>query len=326
MSDTYIGWDGKRYPWPPPEGWYHASDGRWWAPETGPNPPQSSVPPLSAAPPAGTDLGAQTTRVADYQPPQSTGTQPLPGTDATSAMSNTNVMRQAAAPPGQAPGLLDSPLINHGETDVPAGDVGQQAFQEPPPKQSSGLGGALLIISGMVAAVLIGGLAYFYVTADGTDTATGDTTDSAADEPTDSTDPSINSETTTAGDATPATDDNGADSDGDNSTTSNDSDTDDSSATSTTASIDQQVIEFRAILSDNELTSENLADSDILRFADNFCGLAETADDEDEFEDIRTGAIQSISSELSDDELSLIIDAAVITFCPNEAERLSVDL
>lgn len=327
MSDTYIGWDGKRYPWPPPEGWYHASDGRWWAPETGPNPPPSSVPSPVATPPPGVDLGAQTARVQDHQAPLSTGTQPLPGTDATSAISHTNVMRQAATPPRQDPDLLQSPYINQGGTDGPSGnDVQQAAFRQPPPNQGSGLGGALLIISGMVAAVLVGGLAYFYVTADGSDVAAGETTDTTADEPADSSNPSINSETTTdESQTTPATDESGADTDEDDPTTT-ESDTDDPDASTTTASIDQEVTDFRDILLDNDLTSESLTDDDILSFADNFCGLAETAQDENEFEDIRAGAIQSISSALSDEELRLIIDAAVITFCPDEAERLSVDL
>ena len=36
MNSDYVAWNGERYVWPPPEGWYLASDGRWWAPDTGP--------------------------------------------------------------------------------------------------------------------------------------------------------------------------------------------------------------------------------------------------------------------------------------------------
>ena len=43
MSKTYLAWNGKPYHWPPPEGWYLASDQRWWAPDTGPNPPKPIV-------------------------------------------------------------------------------------------------------------------------------------------------------------------------------------------------------------------------------------------------------------------------------------------
>ncbi len=37
MSATYLAWNGQPYPWPPPDGWYEASDGRWWADGTGPD-------------------------------------------------------------------------------------------------------------------------------------------------------------------------------------------------------------------------------------------------------------------------------------------------
>ena len=38
MTTAYVAWNGQSYPWPPPEGWYEASDGQWWAPGTGPEP------------------------------------------------------------------------------------------------------------------------------------------------------------------------------------------------------------------------------------------------------------------------------------------------
>ncbi len=36
MSTTYVAWNGESYRWPPPTGWYKASDDQWWAPGTGP--------------------------------------------------------------------------------------------------------------------------------------------------------------------------------------------------------------------------------------------------------------------------------------------------
>ncbi len=36
--DSYLAWNGRRYAWPPPEGWYLATDGRWWAPAGDPEP------------------------------------------------------------------------------------------------------------------------------------------------------------------------------------------------------------------------------------------------------------------------------------------------
>ena len=37
MTKTYTAWDGESYPWPPPDDWYLAVDGRWWHPNTGPD-------------------------------------------------------------------------------------------------------------------------------------------------------------------------------------------------------------------------------------------------------------------------------------------------
>ena len=37
MSDKrYEAWDGKSYPWPPPNGWYLADDEKWWPEGYGP--------------------------------------------------------------------------------------------------------------------------------------------------------------------------------------------------------------------------------------------------------------------------------------------------
>ncbi len=39
MTDHYTAWNGQQYAGSPPSGWYQASDGRWWAPNTGPGAP-----------------------------------------------------------------------------------------------------------------------------------------------------------------------------------------------------------------------------------------------------------------------------------------------
>ncbi len=38
MDTDYEAWNGERYVWPPPDDWYLAADGRWWAEGTGPGP------------------------------------------------------------------------------------------------------------------------------------------------------------------------------------------------------------------------------------------------------------------------------------------------
>ncbi len=49
MDSDYVAWNGERYVWPPPEGWYLASDGRWWAPDTGPDMDLDPLPAESVA-------------------------------------------------------------------------------------------------------------------------------------------------------------------------------------------------------------------------------------------------------------------------------------
>ncbi len=54
MDTDYEAWNGERYVWPPPDDWYLAADGRWWAEGTGPGPAARSgrppAPPTSGGP------------------------------------------------------------------------------------------------------------------------------------------------------------------------------------------------------------------------------------------------------------------------------------
>ncbi len=54
---TYTAWDDKEYPWPPPDGWYVAGDGKWWPEGYGPGAtptadPHTIVEPAPAPAPA----------------------------------------------------------------------------------------------------------------------------------------------------------------------------------------------------------------------------------------------------------------------------------
>ena len=43
MTDvTYTAWDDNQYQWPPPDGWYEATDGKWWPEGYGPPAAESS--------------------------------------------------------------------------------------------------------------------------------------------------------------------------------------------------------------------------------------------------------------------------------------------
>ncbi|MFV0525893.1 MAG: hypothetical protein ACK5RL_15505 [Acidimicrobiales bacterium] len=98
------------------------------------------------------------------------------------------------------------------------------------------------------------------------------------------------------------------------------------SQTSTTASTAEQVAMFRGLLEDNGLTSDELSDTDVVQFGTSFCALARISD-ATTFDDYRDQAIsETEETDLSDDELKLVIDAAVLSFCPNEAERLGIEL
>ncbi|MCP4224371.1 MAG: hypothetical protein GY773_13600, partial [Actinomycetia bacterium] len=201
-------------------------------------------------------------------------------------------------------------------------------------KKKGGLGKALLIIVSMVAAVSLGGFAYFYFTSDSVtegaatggesslsaDATEGDAAEASGDGAPEQGDPS---ETTTSSTSAedPASDGATETSSADPDASTPPSTTNDQSTTSTTAGIASRVDDFRAILEENDLTSESLSDDEIQSFATNFCRLAGNASDPDDFDDIRETAIAATKSALSPDQLTLVINTAVFTFCPNEAER-----
>ena len=341
MSETYIGWDGKSYPWPPPDGWYHASDGRWWAGETGPNPPslggQPSTSPPQASPPTqvASDAGIHTAPLPTYgaENAQSTAEQSpsLFSHDGPTATTPPQVDYGPEALPDQALGL--GRTVPSGPPDGPPGyDNGPGAAASSPGRQAatsgSGIGQALLIIGGIVAAVLVGGFAYFILTADDVgQTATGNTTETSAGNGSETTtETTIDSETDET-DTTDTSDQATETSDQTTETSDQATDTDTTSDTdTTTAPLSSLVAEFRGILEDNDLTSDSLSDDQIQTFATDFCARAGVAEDSEAFEDIRQAAIAGTESELTAEELGLVIDAAVMTFCPAEAERLDVDV
>ncbi len=341
MSNTYVGWDGKSYPWPPPEGWYEAIDGRWWALGTGPNPPPqgAGIQSTPADPVRATGPQSHPTTVAGpgaipVGPHGAPGPQPsddrtsqLPayGTDPVGADASPAIAGAAAAAAYQRgqidPTLAQQPVtpggpprtpdtVNYGFDGGPPvnpDDYGQ------PPSRGGGILRSLLIIVGMVAVALGGGLAYFYLTADdATETAGGDTTDpttetTIADSPdgTDTTQAPAETSTTQPGD------EDGSEVD---------------ETTTTLAEPDSPLSRFRSILADNDLASDELPDAEIRAFADSFCGMAAGAADDDDFDDIRDAAVEATNSDLADRDLRLVIDAAVISFCPDEADRLGIDV
>ncbi len=66
----FVAWNGERYPWPPPEGWFLATDGCWWPPRPGdePAPERPRVPPVSPSGRAEPTLSAPAASDHDERP------------------------------------------------------------------------------------------------------------------------------------------------------------------------------------------------------------------------------------------------------------------
>lgn len=342
MSDTYIGWDGKSYPWPPPDGWYHASDGRWWAPNTGPNPPPAAAPsrfertaPLDHTsqysehelPQYGNEQHGHDQHGYDQQgPPQHEAYAPHDTellAPATAAVGSTSAGTPSyfddpahLPPPGPAsqlpppgPSGPSGPDLGHDEDPYQYGVPSAVAG----PAGEGGLGPKKLVIGvAAVLAVVAIGISAFLLRGGDDTTATDATTTTvagatvatpatlpAASIPASVVDPAA---TTTVAPADPA-------------------------ASSTLAEGDAALVGgFRALLVQQGLTSDKLTDTEIQSFAASFCVFAKSSDNTDEFNVFREQAISETQSSLDPASLNKVIDAAVITFCPDEATRLGITL
>ncbi|MGF1600062.1 MAG: hypothetical protein ACFCVK_24665 [Acidimicrobiales bacterium] len=342
MTDTYVGWDGKSYPWPPPDGWYHASDGRWWAPGTGPNPPTDG--PGGYATSSETSDTSQMATQAAHDPDPTTAYHPPldgppgvvePGDDPARGgdpgphyQPDHEPGIGAAAGYGAAPGYGAEPDRADGWS--PGGD---EWTPTPAPRGGDGgaggrSGGRILMIGlGVVAALVVGGLAYAVLqpggddtdasatTADdstSTDPGAGDGSVSSTTTPTSAGDGSTTStldDTTTSGDSTPTTNAFGA--------------------TTTTLAPEEaaeRIDRFRSILADADLSSDELSDTDLSTLGTTFCIFATASGDEDDFDDFRQQAVDSAETTIGGDQLEFVVDAAVVVFCPDEADRLGISL
>ena len=332
MSETYTGWDGKPYPWPPPEGWYEAVDGRWWAPGTGPNPPGAEGPggvPGTAAPPQQPTIADDVARTA--QLPADLGPADRGAAAIASGVTVTSDASSGSTPPPTLGGPAGGPA---------GGDWTNQWEPTPDPTtggngQRSKLATVGLVLAGVVAALVVAAGAYVVLRDDGNETAAdgGETStdDSVTEDGEDTGDTTAGSdggaadgETDDTAEDSPTT--TGTDSTDESTSTSGDSTTSSSDGSSTTADATTQVTEFRDILADNGLTSDGLSDDDIATFGTRFCVFAIASENQTEYEDFRQQAIATTESQLTDDELFTVVDAAVAVFCPDEAQRLGIDL
>ena len=328
MSDNYTGWDGNTYPWPPPDGWYLASDNRWWAPGTGPNPPPTSVSQQTTAahaPQHTSGTAAQTTQL-----PVLGGAQTGPPIEVHQQGRSADQYHDPNSPLG----ILNDPYA-------------QSVDQAPPdwsqPRSSGrGIGRILLILVGIAVVVAAAGAGYIFF-GDQLIGSDSDDTDAVADETAADTAASETTATTAAGAAaseTAPTSEAPTDSSSVDSTTTDatgESTTSQQSTESTTAdsatdtsadtTIDPAKVQrFREILTENRLTSDNINDEAINDLGVRLCIFAMASSDPSEYETFRQQAIDNTDSPLTPEALALVADAAVQAFCPEEAERLGVSV
>lgn len=333
MSDTYIGWDGKSYPWPPPDGWYHASDGRWWAPNTGPNPPPAAAPSRfeRTAPLESTGRLDNTSQYPEHDHLDAGNPRhesyPAHDTDRL-APAAVGVASGPATPsyfddPGHLPPPGPASQLPPPGPSGPAGpDLGpdEDPYRYGVPEAAAGpageggLGPKKLVIgvAAVLAVVAIGVSAFLLRGGDDTATEAGATSTTLAGA-TVATPATLPAASTPASVADPAA-----------STTVAPVDP---AASSTLVAGDAALVtSFRDLLVQQGLTSDKLSDTEIQSFAASFCVFAQSSDNGDEFNVFREQAISETQSSLDPASLNKVIDAAVITFCPAEATRLGITL
>ncbi len=360
MTSNYEAWNGELYEWPPPDGWYEASDGRWWAQGTGPGPAER---------PSAVDVEVDAATRVMYQPESDpvttldTSPKPVPPMHRTGPNPVVDATRQwpesqdeGYAAPGQgfatngASGSgIDrtTPLLaeNTGPVSVVTHDEGQR------PLRPFGLHPAVLVAGLLVLAAI--GVAVVLAAASGNDGDLATTDDptvidgegagdgestaesqggagQSANEADDAT--SIDDQGMTDGQAMDGSMDSEADSmvdpmgdggdSGDGTATTTGQDTSD------TVDLTQNleaVTEFRATLDELGITSGDLSAEEIVTFGQSACGYATGADSLDSYVETRDQALATADNEeLTIEELSSVVDAAVRVFCPVEATRLGL--
>lgn len=318
MTATYVAWNGEPYPWPPPDGWYQADDGRWWAPGSGPDPHRGTAPDAGLH-----QSGSEAVTEHQGQDQQtvlnSARRNTLPGFD--------EVTRSLAA------AAAETEAEGHRIT------AGQAGSNEPSEHDRHGggghrrdgtrgvSGGAVVWLTGLGLVVLLGaGLGFLAVRNPGTGSNTPSTTalvsgeaappttllidDRTQTEPPPST--TTTQSTTTQSTTPPLTEQS----------TLNDQ----TSATTTAPTPDNEalVAAWRSELAGHNIDSDALSDVDIIDFGKSFCVFAVVSIDSDEFDEFRDKAQTGVAGSLTEPQLNAAIDAAVITFCPEDAARLGI--
>lgn len=81
---------------------------------------------------------------------------------------------------------------------------------------------------------------------------------------------------------------------------------------------------YREALAARDLVSADLSDDDLTRFGYAACVFAASAESPADFDTFRSAAVADADSSLTDAEMAVVVDTAVIVFCPADADRLGV--
>lgn len=362
MDSDYVAWNGERYVWPPPDGWYLASDGRWWAPDTGPEmdldslatesgladggaayrsdsiddveavADASTVPDTTHAGPTTaykTGLGEPSpSRPVSGQVVAVSHVDPTTATAAETGDSHRNPTMVMAEPPRAVTGP-------HPEV-APDPDTGrhdQVSIVEPVDEASTaGIRRSrtmTMVAAGLLAAAAIGIAALLALLNGDNETqtqqpsASADEAEGGVDELVVSTDESPTPTSADGAMEDVATDDAAMD----------DAMSDEGDAATSTTLVDTgegtenaaMIGQFRTLLEENQITAAALTGDDLVVFGQTACSYASAAGDLTDYEQIRDEALSGAQNEeLSSEELRFVVDAAVTVFCAEDATRLGL--
>lgn len=349
MTDSYVAWNGKKYSWPPPEGWYEASDGRWWAANSGPEAGNKKK--LASVSSKRTNSAAPST-TSESQSPSSLD-QLRPSNSGPSAETNSKKTLSSAVS-GVDPASAPESYGSDNDNDQPAAararrtrPATRQESETPSKPKSTSIADlrpssppVRLLAVGAAGLVVIALAGFALTRGDGDPTTLQSTTiapdvselDNTTNSIEDVEDPLLATSSTPN---TATTNDPGA-SDPPNSepptpssnpaSTTTVPDRSEPVLTLTTVSLEDSaplVQKFRDALASNGLASDRLTAADVVQFGSRTCNVAAAATPGD-FRDYKDAQIAATVSDLTAAEQEMVIDSAASIFCPDEASRLGI--
>lgn len=222
--------------------------------------------------------------------------------------------------PVPQPASLENSTNAKGEPFVPA-PPNPNARPLPVDEEEKGL--LIPILGSALAIVLIAGAIFWFFVlrnTDDTDTATSESSTTTTTATTTTDEQSTIAPTTTASTTTAVTTTTAPVTSETTATT----EAEEVTPTSATIPRAQIVSKFRESLASNGLSSSVLTDDDIVKFGEDFCFVASNSENRSIYDTEAQAAIDDSSSQLSDEELRLVIDTAIVVSCPDQAERLDI--